>query len=88
MENQETRNQNSENQNNSNESENIQQDNETTGSGYSQEERNREDSTNADKEIDPDYYKDKENPKKPASENTDYNRNESLDETEGVAPNR
>jgi len=70
------------------ESDGIQEDNQTTGSGYSEEERNREDSTNDDTdELDPGYYEDKENSKK-KSEDTDYNRNESSDETEGVEPNR
>ncbi|NBL65167.1 hypothetical protein GV828_08150 [Flavobacterium sp. NST-5] len=38
------------------------------------------------KELDPDYYSDKENPK--PKDNADFNRNENPDEIEGVAPNR
>lgn len=50
----------------------IQQDNETTRSGYSESERNREDGTNQS-ELDDNYYDDKENPKR-KKDQTDYNR--------------
>lgn len=54
--------------------EKIQDDNATTGSGYSEEERNREDGTNQP-ELDDNYYDDKENPKR-KKDQTDYNRSE------------
>lgn len=67
---------------------NLQEEDQTTGSGYSQQERNREDSTNGDTdELDPNYYSDKENPKK-SDNSVDSNRSENPDATEGVEPNR
>jgi len=79
---------NNSNRNAANSENNLQEDDQTTGSGYSQDERNRHDGTN-ENELDPGYYDDKENPDR-KSENpaVDSNRNENGDDTEGVEPNR
>ncbi|HEU4495803.1 MAG TPA: hypothetical protein VFR70_02010 [Flavobacterium sp.] len=63
-------------------------DNDTTGSGFSKQERDRQDGTNGD-ELDPDYYDDKENPgRKSGNSSVDYNRSDTPDAAEGTAPNR
>jgi len=65
----------------------VTQNDETTGSGYAKQDRDKNDATN--NELDKDYYDDKENPERHTKNTSvDSNRSGNLGTTEGVEPNR